>query len=462
VRTIERVTLWLANGAAPLLLLATALLVYLENRWATPVFRAPEGAFLAGSVGTEFAPLPVVLAPPAFAAVFATPPDPAAVTRGAIVYQTHCVTCHGAPGAAAGTWQPGSRQGEVIPPEEIGTDRERVSIRHAEALATRLQGLFASGYVARYNFAHPFATVREYLRPGPGGAVRGYINAPIEGASTRAVPAQREHPDARGPYQPGAAARRLLAWRQYLRPGTRGPRDRGVGCRSIPPVRLWPSRQCQRRTSIPLGLGGSGARPRSARGSAGLSQDALMADRPITLSVFTAVFASFALLIAAANVYAETTNFLDFGRTVAAVWVMIVLLVPAFCLYVWHRGAAAPLWRLCWTFALLAYWIHLAFAFGTLHGSSLAGIIAKQGALAAGYNFAVTVWWSLDVVFVWFGARGAVVRWQRFALTAALFIGVIVAAVVLKDGLVRWLGAVLVASVAVTASARLMPPAAAA
>ncbi|MBM3941248.1 MAG: cytochrome c, partial [SAR202 cluster bacterium] len=169
MRTIERVTLWLANGAAPLLLLATALLVYLENRWATPVFRAPEGAFLAGSVGTEFAPLPVVLAPPAFAAVFATPPDPAAVTRGAIVYQTHCVTCHGAPGAAAGTWQPGSRQGEVIPPEEIGTDRERVSIRHAEALATRLQGLFASGYVARYNFAHPFATVREYLRPGPGG-----------------------------------------------------------------------------------------------------------------------------------------------------------------------------------------------------------------------------------------------------------------------------------------------------
>jgi hypothetical protein len=102
--------------------------------------------------------------------------DPGAIARGKAVYARHCDTCHGHP--EGGHWVPGARQGEVVPVEEIGTDRERVSFRYMDTLPDSL--------VAYFPAKNPLRPKREDLRPGPLGHTAGYLSTPLHSAFSHA------------------------------------------------------------------------------------------------------------------------------------------------------------------------------------------------------------------------------------------------------------------------------------
>jgi len=98
--------------------------------------------------------------------------DAAQAERGRKVYMQHCGDCHGWPGGN-GEWVKGGRQGEVVPPEEIGTDDARVTFRYYNESADLIYNFFPKG--------HPLKPPRDDLRAG-----HGYINSPIESSFSRA------------------------------------------------------------------------------------------------------------------------------------------------------------------------------------------------------------------------------------------------------------------------------------
>jgi hypothetical protein len=102
-------------------------------------------------------------------------PDASVGVNGKQVKLT-CNACHGHP--ENGVWVAGDLQGAVIPWEEIKTDPERVTYRYYYRVPDRLASFFPPN--------HPFAFKREDLRPGPAGTTKGYINAPIDSAFSRA------------------------------------------------------------------------------------------------------------------------------------------------------------------------------------------------------------------------------------------------------------------------------------
>lgn len=91
-------------------------------------------------------------------------------------YKTHCATCHGMPSKDG--WQRGTRQGEIVPVGELGTDPERVTFRLFEEVPNAI--------VRSFPPHHPFHLTREEIRPEEGSPLRGYINAPIERSYLRA------------------------------------------------------------------------------------------------------------------------------------------------------------------------------------------------------------------------------------------------------------------------------------
>lgn len=104
--------------------------------------------------------------------------DLAAAERGRALYLQYCEDCHGHRDTGDGSWVQGRRHGEVIAATELGTDPERVEFRYYDVLGDYIVDYFPEG--------HPLRPKREEIRPGPAGRVHGYINAPIEGAFSRA------------------------------------------------------------------------------------------------------------------------------------------------------------------------------------------------------------------------------------------------------------------------------------
>ena len=92
--------------------------------------------------------------------------------RGRVAYIRYCGDCHGWPGAP-GAWIKGKRQGEVVPPKEIGTDDARVTFRYYNESADLIYDFFPDG--------HPLKPKRQDIRAG-----HGFINSPIESAFSRA------------------------------------------------------------------------------------------------------------------------------------------------------------------------------------------------------------------------------------------------------------------------------------
>lgn len=108
--------------------------------------------------------------------------DAARVSRGHEIYAHYCASCHGDRDAATGTWKNGPRTGQVVPLSEIKTESERVMFRHYGELGGRLYALMPKN--------HPFHFARDQVWPHPGEedniAIRGYINAPLDGMFLRA------------------------------------------------------------------------------------------------------------------------------------------------------------------------------------------------------------------------------------------------------------------------------------
>jgi len=98
--------------------------------------------------------------------------DGARAQRGHEVYIRYCADCHGAP-SASGEWVKGKRQGDIVPPQEIGTDDARVNFRYYSESAQLIYDFFPPG--------HPLKPNRDDLRAG-----HGFINSPIESTFSRA------------------------------------------------------------------------------------------------------------------------------------------------------------------------------------------------------------------------------------------------------------------------------------
>lgn len=112
---------------------------------------------------------------PTYAEVFPDLPINAdRVARGRDAYLQFCDACHGHPGGD-GTWVAGSRQGEIVPLAEIGTDPERVLFRYYELIGPAMYEYFPDD--------HPLNPEGDDLR---GEGELGFLNAPISSAFTRA------------------------------------------------------------------------------------------------------------------------------------------------------------------------------------------------------------------------------------------------------------------------------------
>jgi hypothetical protein len=102
------------------------------------------------------------------------PVDAERSQRGQAVYREYCFSCHGLPGAG-GEWEKGGRQGQIVPVDEIKTDRHRVTFRYYETVAQAIYDYFPDD--------HPLNPTGDDLRQQ--GEI-GFINAPIESVFARA------------------------------------------------------------------------------------------------------------------------------------------------------------------------------------------------------------------------------------------------------------------------------------
>ena len=144
-----------------------------------------------------------------------------------------------------------------------------------------------------------------------------------------------------------------------------------------------------------------------------------------TRGAFSASFLIFAVAIAVALLGAELGDNLDLYRTLYAMAAAMLLALPALFLYALgiDRPAARNLWRLFWSFAFLAYAVHLIYALLFLYklyyleGSGpFAAMLDRYGIVVAVLNIIITLWWALDVVLAWLGRTDNWVTVQRILI----------------------------------------------
>jgi hypothetical protein len=120
----------------------------------------------------------------------------------------------------------------------------------------------------------------------------------------------------------------------------------------------------------------------------------------------TYTFVPFAVLLCAALLYAELARDLVLFRGIYTIRACILLSIPALCLSAltdlrkvsWGVYNA---WRLLWLFAFLIYLAHFLYSVGAFFEWDIGQIYAKQGAVTATTNFAVTLLWGIEVCAVW-------------------------------------------------------------
>ncbi len=170
---------------------------------------------------------------------------------------------------------------------------------------------------------------------------------------------------------------------------------------------------------------------------------------PISLLNFTCAFVPFALLLAGALLYAESTPDLVFYRTVYTIWATTVLVTPALCAFTLPSKSPRlrAIWLLFWSAAFIVYLVHAAYAvFGVYHGS-FDEFLAGQGVLPAVVNVVLTLWWALDVLLAWTRMDTPWINKQRIG--AHFFIGLtfFASTVIIKRGFINVLGLLMAASV---------------
>ena len=185
----------------------------------------------------------------------------------------------------------------------------------------------------------------------------------------------------------------------------------------------------------------------------------------ITLSQFTWTFGLFALLLTAALMVPElpqiiehhravyTIEALVYYRAIYTIWLTIVFMIPALVLHFLPGDSPAKhnYWRLFWTFGFIAFMVHFYYTIGVIFHGSLREVYAAQGFVIATSNLLDAAWWGFDLVLAWFVKSE--VKWIRVQRTLAhIYIPVtfFVSAVIIKQGVVRWLGIVMTAALVVS------------
>jgi hypothetical protein len=155
------------------------------------------------------------------------------------------------------------------------------------------------------------------------------------------------------------------------------------------------------------------------------------------MPVFAVPFFLFSAGLTGALFGAELAPQLELGRAIYTMGVSLFLALPALFLFSFglDSALAANSWRLFWSFSLLAYLIHVAYALAYmgkvfyLTGQSLPhAFISRYGWFVAIFNSILTVWWICDVALAWFSASAA--RWifmQRLLLNLAVAVAALVA-----------------------------------
>ena len=170
----------------------------------------------------------------------------------------------------------------------------------------------------------------------------------------------------------------------------------------------------------------------------------------ITLADFTIPFVSFALVLAAALLAAETQMDMGMARTVYTIWATVALVTPALCAFALpgNTDRIRTAWLLFWTFSFIVYVFHMGYAIFSVYHGSMKEFLAGQGTFPAIVNVVFTLWWALDVALAWFYHSDA--RWVRIERVAGhIFIGLtfLASTVFLKHGYINVLGALYTISI---------------
>src|SRR5262249_37631448 len=136
---------------------------------------------------------------------------------------------------------------------------------------------------------------------------------------------------------------------------------------------------------------------------------------------FVYVFVPFAILLTTANLFAELSTNLTFGRVVYSILVSAAFALPAVVLFFLRDLSTAPplyfrYWQLTWTFGFLAYALHFYYSVGVWFGWDFSQILRRQGLLVLSTNCMLLVLWGLDACLGLFGpgvlgAVGLALRW---------------------------------------------------
>lgn len=184
-------------------------------------------------------------------------------------------------------------------------------------------------------------------------------------------------------------------------------------------------------------------------GEAGLRSASVDSYR-IGLTEFTLAFVPFGLLLGAALLAAETTMDLGFYRTVYTIWATAALVTPALCAFALPGESAVrrAVWLLFWSFAFIAYLVHLGYAVFSVYHGSVREFLAGQGVFASVNNVIFTLWWGVDLFLAWFH-RSAAPWVQKQRIAAHVYIGgtFFASTVILKHGFVNVIGIAMTAAI---------------
>jgi hypothetical protein len=134
---------------------------------------------------------------------------------------------------------------------------------------------------------------------------------------------------------------------------------------------------------------------------------------------------------------------LHFYRAFFTLAVALVLVTPAFCLFVLQRpDGPSDSWRNLWTFSFVAYLVHLYWAVFGVMGGGFSQIFHRPDLVSSPILDTVLIaWWALDLVLSWTASRTPRwVRLQRGLLHLILFVGFVATSIPHNQGLVRVLG----------------------
>lgn len=125
--------------------------------------------------------------------------------------------------------------------------------------------------------------------------------------------------------------------------------------------------------------------------------------------------------------------------TAFTAWAALVLFVAAtvnFCLF-----GSTPAWRFWWTAGYVAFVIHMAWAVLVFFGGDIGAVMTSTRVSAPVPGFLLLVWWGVDVLLAWIGAKGRLVTIQRVVLHIGAFILFIGgSAVTGETGLIKLIG----------------------